>query len=152
HRRGVVLQQRQLVDETLGQDVGPRGEDLPELDEGRPQFGECLAKPPRRRRAQLFGRRPLSLFAPAEHVPDLGAIPQLAEAMARHHRADLAQPPQILDGLDRHYSIIFCRVASLRSSPTLCSASRAAGYCEKIFSTAAEGKATRSTSFTAVQV
>ena len=99
HGSGAVLQLRQLGDEVRRKDVGPRGEDLAELDEGGPQLRQGVAKSPGGGGARGFSDGRLVL-APSEHVPDAGAVPELAEAVAYDHRADLAQAAQILDGLN----------------------------------------------------
>ena len=72
HRRHVVLELRELGDELGRQQVGPRGEDLPELRERRPELLECRAQALR----ALLER----------HVGSAA----LAEAVARHHLADRA--------------------------------------------------------------
>src|SRR5712691_6149560 len=99
HGRGAILKMAELGDEIRRQDVGPRGEDLPQLDEGGPQLRQGLAEAARGGGAHLFRRGP-HFLATAEDVPDLGAIPELAESVARDDHADLAQSLEVLYRLD----------------------------------------------------
>ena len=51
-RRDGVDEVAELLDVDVGQKIGPRREELPELDEGRPELLEALAK-----RLRAFARR-----------------------------------------------------------------------------------------------
>ena len=80
-RRHVVLEAPQLDDDVLRDDVGSCGEELPELDERRPELVEHLAE-----------------MASADGV-DLGgsatAFEQRPEAVLHRDLGDLAQPPDV---------------------------------------------------------
>ena len=103
--RRAVLQGRKLGDEIGRNHVRPRGEDLAELDEGRSQLGERVAKPARARRPKLRRRRTLGDLAPPERFPEARAVEQLAEAVLDDDLADLPQPLQVPDGLDHPRSL-----------------------------------------------
>ena len=90
--RRAVLQGRKLGDEIGRNHVRARGEDLAELDEGRSQLGERVAKPARARRPKLRRRRTLGDLAPPERFPEPRAVEQLPEAVLDDDLADLAQP------------------------------------------------------------
>ena len=105
HRRHVVLELRELGDELGRQQVGPRGEDLAELRERRPE---------------LLERRAQALRALLErHVG--GAA--LAEAVARHHLADERRAAEKVE-------IGFLRYRSPAEEPSLLLLpARSAGAC-----------------------
>ena len=79
----VVLQAAQLGDDVRRDNIRARGEELPELDEGRPQLVEHVAEvpPPRRPVDRGVGPAP-----PLERV---------TEAVPDGHLCDLAQPAEV---------------------------------------------------------
>ncbi len=99
----IVLEAAQLGDDVRRDDVGPRGEQLAELDEGRPELVEHLSEMAAAVRAdsgigaRLHARRPgkdvrqlVPLEEIAEAVPDgdlrnLRETADLARAWARDH-------------------------------------------------------------------
>ena len=105
HRRHVVLELRELGDELGRQQVRPRGEDLAELRERRPQLLECCAEALR----ALLER----------HVG--GAA--LAEAVARHHLADERGTAEKVE-----IGLLRCRSPAEEASSSS-AAARCAGAC-----------------------
>ncbi len=80
-RRHVVLEATELDDDVLGDDVGSRGEQLPELDEGRPELVEHLAEMASTNRVDVGG--------------STAAFEQRPEAVLHRDLGDLAQPPDV---------------------------------------------------------
>ena len=83
-RPHLILQAAQLGDDVRRHDVGPRREQLPELDERRPELVEHLAQ-----MAAARGRRAVDGRVPAP------AFEQIAEAVAHRDLRDLAQPADV---------------------------------------------------------
>ena len=101
-RAHVVLEAAQLGDDVRRDDVGPRREQLAELDERRPELVEHLAQvaPARRRRPSAIGRRRAG--------PRSGSRSRAAPRPGRSRRAgrccavfDRADPPVLLDAGER---------------------------------------------------
>ena len=88
-RRDAVLQQRQFVGDVGRHQVAARGQDLPELDEDRPEF---LQRQAQARAARLRGdsRRGARHERPRQLQPALGrrVVEQVVEAIAQQHAAD----------------------------------------------------------------
>ena len=82
HRRDVVLKVLQLVDVRLGEQVGSRRKDLSELDVGRPELDEPLAKGLRLRLDVSLYRR-LILEAGALQIEQALTVGEVAQAIIR---------------------------------------------------------------------
>ncbi len=79
HRGDVVLELAQLLDDVGGHQVGPRREELAELDERRPELVEHLAQP-----APAVGELRVTAA--------LAAVERVSEAVPRRDSADLGEP------------------------------------------------------------
>ena len=94
-RAHVVLERSQLDDDVRRDDVGPRREQLPELDEGRAELVEQLAQMLAARRARslgLRGRGDARLGgAPGQEVGELVRLEEVPEAVPHHDLRDLRE-------------------------------------------------------------
>ncbi len=88
-RAHIVLQRPQLGDQVGRDDVGPRGQELPELHERRPELLQHLAQvlTARRRRHRTDVRDPPS----GNQVGEPVRLEEVAEAVAHHDLRDLGQ-------------------------------------------------------------
>lgn len=102
-RRHCVLQLAQLFDPLRRQQVHTRGQHLPQLDEGRPEFLERAPHPRRGGHAQAaLGVMPVQQLAgTVEHVGQPDAPHHIAESVTDQHRSDFLQPPQVPNGAER---------------------------------------------------
>ena len=92
-RRDVVLEAAQLGDDVRRDDVGPRREQLPELDERRPELVEHLAQVLPALRGG-FPRGTL-LRPPREEVGQPVRLEEVAEAVLDRDLRDLGDPPEV---------------------------------------------------------
>ena len=74
HLRHVGLQRGELGDVLRGHQVRPRGEDLAELAEGRPELLERLAQPPRALRVTVEPQQPPGELAGSDRPQRLGDL------------------------------------------------------------------------------
>ena len=96
-RSHVVLQTAQLGDDVRGHDVGPRRQQLAELDEGRAELVEQLAEVHASRRGPAVARgcEPRLRRAAGQEVGELVRLEEVAEAVAHHHLCDLRETAEI---------------------------------------------------------
>jgi hypothetical protein len=80
HRLDVVDETAQLLDVGVGQQVGPRGEDLAELDEGRPELLERLPELAGALGRRLARRCPADLAEDPDDVATARSLRQLEDA------------------------------------------------------------------------
>ncbi len=92
-RAHVVLKRTQLRDDVRRNDVGPRRQQLPELDERRAELLEHLAQmlPARGRAALRRSGEPRLRRAARQEVGELVRLEPVAEAVPDHHLRDLRQ-------------------------------------------------------------
>ena len=93
-RAHVVLEAAELADDVRRQDVGPHREQLAELDEGRAELVEELAKV-----LAAFRRGALEELGPVpaarDQVGQLVALEEVAEAVPDGDLGDLRQPAEV---------------------------------------------------------
>ena len=98
-RPHVVLERLELDQDVRRDDVGPRREQLAELDEGRPELVEQLAqvlaalrgrslrrelRPPRQQVGQAVGLEEVAEPVPDGHLRNLGEAPEVPRGGTRH--------------------------------------------------------------------
>jgi hypothetical protein len=101
-RRRGVLQLAELGDPLGRKEIAPGRQDLPQLDEGRPQLLERPAHPGGRLEpGQVFGLAPVQgLAGPLQRARHPDPPHQAAEAVAHQHRGNLLHTPQIAGGTE----------------------------------------------------
>ncbi|MBV8080799.1 MAG: hypothetical protein JO186_10555 [Actinobacteria bacterium] len=82
HRRRIVRQPRELLDVDVGQELGPGRQELPQLDERRPELFERLAE-----LARALARR-------RSGADDPELTQDVEDVRAPRGPADLEQPPE----------------------------------------------------------
>src|SRR5690606_2518640 len=91
------LELLELVDDLDRDQVGPRGEDLPELDERGAELGEDEPDPGGRRGAARAG---VGLGLAGHERSEAGALDDLPEAVPDEDLDDLPEPAEIADRVE----------------------------------------------------
>ena len=90
-RRRVILEAAELGDDVRRDDVGTRREELPELDERRPELVEHRAQA----LAAVGGGRGVPVRVAGDEVAEPVPAEEVAEAVACRHLCDLGQTPEV---------------------------------------------------------